>query len=380
MRKFYLFPLLFFFLAAQNQFDALRPFFGFNGSQSLQSGVGLATVAAGDLIPGFSYNPANLGLQRFTTITSNFTNGQYTSGVNGQSESGFGGIYAAMPLPVYQGSLVLGFGIHKETDFSGSYSADGVKTSENGGIYMTSFGAAIEFSKHLYIGGNLQYYRGQDEMLSEWVDSTYYFNPTYRGFSGSVGFLQRMTPRFQIGASIQFPTKLWVNDRFTYSDHQDGENSYSGTWKYSLTRPFVFHIGSAYNTRFFNLFYEAEWTDWSSLKFHSKTIYEADLELPVEIGINNDIRSNFNSTISQHVGAVLHLPMLPLHFYGGYQYLPVPYSGYYDKDLREVVSAGFSMMLNQHFSIHGSWQDYYWKFQGEPEDYQQIAFGVSLHY
>ncbi len=31
-------------------------------------------------------------------------------------------------------------------------------------------------------------------------------------------------------------------------------------------------------------------------------------------------------------------------------------------------------------SIHGSWQDYYWKSQGDPEDYQQIAFGVSLHY
>ncbi len=380
MKKLILIPFLVMILSAQNEYDALRPFFGFNGSQSLQSGIGMATVAAGDIIPGYSSNPANLGLQRFMTISSNFTNGRYTSGDNGQSGSGFGGIYAEMPLPVYQGSFVFGLGIHKETDFSGAYSNPEVQTSENGGLYVTSLGTALEFSKHLYIGGNLQYYRGQDEMLNEWADSTYYFNPTYRGFSGSIGFLQRIIPQFQVGASIQFPTILWVNDHFTYSDHQDGDNSYSDTWKYSLTRPFVFHIGSALSTRFFNLFYEFEWTDWNSLKFQSDTIFEADLELPVEIGINNAIRSSFNGTAAHHVGAVVHLPMLPMHIYGGYQYLPVPYSGYYDNDLREVVSAGFSMMLNQHFSIHGSWQDYYWKYLGEPEDYQQIAFGVSLHY
>jgi len=102
--------------------------------------------------------------------------------------------------------------------------------------------------------------------------------------------------------------------------------------------------------------------------------------LPGEIGINKDIMRRFDSTVSHHFGGAVHLPMLPLHIYGGYQILPIPYKDIYDDDKRQAVSAGFSFMMNQQFSLHGSWLKHFWELDGEEQDYSRMTFGVSLHY
>ncbi|MBT3250391.1 MAG: hypothetical protein HN367_01155 [Candidatus Marinimicrobia bacterium] len=392
MRKIMVLSMCVCFASAQNEMDALLPFFGFEGSQSLQNSIGQATVTAGEIIPGLTSNPANLGLHRFSTLGSNFYNGKF-DGNRDLSNSGFSGLYAILPIHVYQGSLVFGFGINKETSFSGAginenYIPgvnDDYTFDVNGGMYITSFGAAIEFSKHLYIGADFKYLRGENELLkiypnSAYPDSTDFFNASYRGFGASIGFLQKYTPQFQIGGSLELPTKLWVDDRWIYSDNFDHLRSFNELWEYTLKKPMVLHLGGTFNTKEFNLFYELEWTDFANIEFKSKTIFEEDLQLPAEIGINNNIKSTFESTVAHHIGAAVHLPMFPMHLYGGYQYLPVPYTGDFDDDKRESISAGFSFMLNQQFSLHGSWTNYFWKNDGLKENYSQSVFGVSLHY
>ena len=47
-------------LFAQNEYDVLRPFWGFDHSQILSNSIGGATVASGYITPGLSSNPANL--------------------------------------------------------------------------------------------------------------------------------------------------------------------------------------------------------------------------------------------------------------------------------------------------------------------------------
>ena len=79
MRKI-LFVLLFSSLAfSQSYLDALRPFYGYQSIQPLSSAIGHATVAAGQVIPGTTSNPANMALQRFTVTQFGFEANKFKS-------------------------------------------------------------------------------------------------------------------------------------------------------------------------------------------------------------------------------------------------------------------------------------------------------------
>lgn len=359
-------------LFSQNAYDALNPFFGFPDDQGLGTSVGSATVAAGSIIPGLTSNPANLGLQRFSMIRVNFANNKFTSGLDDLSSTGFSGLHATIPIHVYQGSLVFGLGINKDIGYFGSRSGDDYTSTEEGALYVTRFGAALEFSKHMFLGAELKYYRGHDEMLNYYDTATEMFKPEYHGFSGSFGFLQRVSPFFQIGGAIHLPTLLWVDDNYSLSSP---DSSFADTWEYELTRPMMVNAGAAVNTPFFNLLYEFKWSDYGNIDFDSDQYFQLDI-----LDINREIKDQLKPVGSHHLGFAAHVPKMPVHLYGGYQYLPTPYSGFYKKDRRQAVSVGFSAMLNQQFSLQGSWSDYFWTFNGEDENYRQVSFGVALHY
>jgi hypothetical protein len=252
--------------------------------------------------------------------------------------------------------------------------------SELGGLNTWSIGAALEYSKNLFIGGNIDYYRGKDEMIEFAGDSTFYFHPFYKGLGLTFGLLHSITPKLQYGMSLQLPTSLAVEDKFTYSNQLQTNESYSDTWHYRTKRPLVFHMGTGYFEKYYTIFYEAEWTDWRNLQFSSEEIFEDDFELPASVMINQEIRNNLHPTLSHHLGIALHLPILPIHIYAGYQYLPVPFLNIYTSDLRQSYSTGFSFMVQQNFSIQGSYVKYFWEYGDEPELYDKISMGIAMHY
>ena len=379
MRQIIIITLFLSVIISQNKMDAIQPFLGFSGSQSLQTAIGNATVSAGETMLGYTSNPANLGVQRFSTLSSNLYNSNYSSNRDA-SASGFSSLYAILPMPVYQGSLVFGVGINKETKFSGAFNGDGYYLTEDGGIFTTSIGAAIEFSRHLYLGVDLKYYRGEYELFIAYDEFTDFLNPTYRGFGASIGFLQKYSPKIQFGGSLELPIKLKVSDRWVYSDLTDYDNSFDEPWEYKLKKPMTLHLGWSVNLPIMNFYYEMQWQDMSNLEFRSDNIVEADGVTPAEIAINNDIKNSFESTVSHHVGVAAHIPVIPLHLYGGFQYLPTAYDGAYDDDRQLSFSGGFSLMMNQQFSLHGSYVNYFWKQNDSNESYSQMNFGISLHY
>jgi len=362
-------------LFSQGLNDFIRPFFGYYDSQSLTNAIGGATVACGHVIPGKTVNPANLGLHRFSLIQTSFLHGTFIGDNSDVSHTQFGGIYAIAPVRVYQGSLVFGFGIQKEVDFSDATDRTGYRYSEEGGIYATELGVSVEMVKNLFIGCEFQYLNGQDKASTTIPDSSLYLNSKYKGFNLTFGFIQRLTPLIQIGASVQLPTFIWVNDKLTIWQHNSAYNSSSETWNYLLTQPLAFHIGGAYLQKYVNVFYEFEWTDWRNLEFSSDEYYDSDI-----VWYNQVIQDTLKSTVTHHLGTAFHPPWLPIHFYAGYQYMPVQYSSVYTSNKRESYSLGLSYMLNQQFSFHGSFTKYFWKYYGDKESYRLFVFGVSLHY
>ena len=376
--------LSFSFADAQTKDDLLRPFFGFYDSQSLTNSVGRATVASGYLIPGKTSNPANLSLNRFYNLSSCFINGEFESEDSNISNLSIGGFYAILPYKVFQGSMVFGLGIQRDINFSnasldtlfdGSAISEIFDVSEKGGLYSTQAGIAVEFVENLFIGAEISYLSGEAEASKLGIIKSSNLKSDYHGFEASIGFVQRVSPHFRMGASIQLPSYIWVDDTATNWPTGSTEKAEKETREYTLKRPLVFHAGFAVLYEYVNLFYEWEWTDWRNLEFSSDQYFAGDV-----IDINTEIQDDMKTTSTQHLGMAVHPPWIPLHLYTGYQYMPTQYSGSYNSDRRQSLSFGMSYVLNQQMSVHSSYTRYFWQFDGEDESFIQYVFGFSLHY
>ena len=361
----------------QNVYDVLRPFFGFNSTQIISESIGSASAGAGYLSTGLGSNPANYALSKHAVIHTNYSSNQFNSNSSFISKSGFNGIDLVIPIDVYQGSLSISLGGHRHIDFLAASNSNSTASSEEGGLSSYHIGAAVEFSKGVFIGGDIKFLSGQDKMLQTSSSNILLFNPHYEGTEISIGMLHTFSRNIQYGISIDLPSSLNVRDKFTYSDLIEADSSFSDIWYYNVKKPTTFHVGASILLKNINLFYEFEFTDWHHLKFSSSTIYQGDI--PASIFINEEIRENLVSTSLHHFGIGYHFNSFPLHLYAGYEYLPTPFQGQYENDLRENYSGGFSIMMQKNISLQGSYNKYSWIFEGEPESYEKFSIGISFH-
>ena len=366
-------------LFSQNAYDVLRPFWGFEHSQILSNSIGGATVASGYITPGLSSNPANLAATQFGYMQINFSNSEFSSISSNISNTGFNGFDYVQPVPVHRGRLVFSIGGHKQIDYMSASENSSYDFSEKGKLSSYHIAGAVEFAKNLYLGADFKLLSGGDEMTMSNNDQTYYFKPRYSGSSFTVGLLHVLSKNLQYGVSIDMPTSLNVEELYTESDHVNGDLSFSETYNYNVKKPLTFHGGAAILLKSVNFFYELEYTDWRSLEFSSDDIYEADLELPASVVINNEIRETFSSTTSHHFGFAMRVPVLPVHLFAGYQILPVPFSNQYDNNLRESFSFGCSIAIKKNVTLQASYDNYMWNYDGSPENFDKVSIGVSLH-
>ena len=372
-------------LYSQNIYDVIRPFWGFNHSQIISNSIGGATVASSYITPGLTSNPANLAATPFAYFQTNLSNAEFSNNSSNISKTGFNGIDFVQPIPVYRGSLVLSAGAHKSSDYMFSYQDQTndylLDYSEEGRLTSYHIGAGLEFAQGFYIGADLKFLKGSDEMMVHYEsDSTDYYRPKYSGTSLTLGILHAISKNIQYGISLDMPTSLTVREKFVYSNHILPENSYSGESNYKVTKPITVHMGAAYLSNLLNLFYELEWTDWKSLKYSSNETYNNSSDLPASVFINQEIQENFNQTFSHHVGTAIRVPFFPLHIFAGYQYTPFPEkNGHYGDDVRENYSLGFSFAVKKNIAIQGSLNTYSWTFAGLNENFNKFSLGVSIY-
>jgi hypothetical protein len=369
---------------SQSAYDVLRPFYGFDDSQTLTSSIGNATVASGNSIPGYTSNPANIGLYRFGLLQTNFVQNNFVSGNSEISNDNIGTLNWIHPFIVYKGSFAIGVSSNKERDYlsyaiENSEDRDDNTTEyvEGGQIKSKSFLFSIEFAQNVFLGAEIKRYTGENELRqTETIsDSTFYFNPDYAGWGLVFGFLQRVNENINIGMSVELPTSLSVNDTYAEWDNNNVSGEYSDVWKYNVKRPMVFHAGTSIILNNLNLFYEIKFTDWDNLEFSSNNYYYGDI-----IDINNEVRDTFKSTTSHHLGMSYGFNKIPFNLYCGYQHLPVPYNDVYKSDIRNSYSLGMSYLLSNTVSFQSNYKLYKWTYGNQDETYSQLSFGISIHY
>ena len=371
-------------LHAQDVRDVYSPFVGFNQYNGPGAAIGGATVAAGMVIPAFTQNPGNLGLHRYRIVQAWQNDSEFQSGSLNLPQSKFGGIQAIFPFPVYQGSLVAGFDFSLQSEYALTYEEPELSLRQEGGLYQLRSGLATEFAKNLFLGADVKFLFGKNEMNQKYVASGYngefYLNPSYRGVTASMGLVQRILPILNWGISVELPTSLRVEEDFRDSYFINDTTLWidKDNYEYKITKPAVFHFGAALFLNYIDLFYEAEYTNWKNLKLSSDFI---DIDgLPWDPKVNTDIETTLIKGLTHHIGVALHPPVLPLHLYGGYQLIPYPEPGMLADDKRESYHFGASYVIQRQISLAYQYQRYFWEYEGLDENWTQQSLNVILHF
>ncbi len=341
-----------------------------NTGNPLGMAIGQATVASGQMIPEFNVNPANLAMTKYNIVQVSGLFNQY----NGVNHNSLSGISYIVSVPAYRGSMTFGGGVNREKDYNLYYQNDDILQRTTGGLYNWRFVGAFEVQKDIFLGGEFSMLSGSRNnditFKNAPVDETqgYIENNKYFGVSGKIGLNYHAFPVVNIGISIDLPTLLGVD--YSLRDY----STTLGTVDYSIISPAVLRAGFAVTLKIIDFYYSFDYANWQNMTISSSDLLQSDQD-----ELNREIVNNFTITQSHHFGMAVHVPMVPLHFYFGYQYLPDVYLGLNSFSagnliphelidrFRSSFSWGASFFLKQGISLTASFETYHVFYGGVEE-------------
>ncbi len=348
-------------------------------------GMGGAFLGVADDYTATYWNPAGLAQitknEVFTTLMSYRL--ESTSTYYQQSQSALSSathpnsVGFVLPFPTARGRLVFAFGVNRiqnfdsrvliegfEPDFFdeelGQISLDLTETSrDSGGIYAWTASGALALSPRLALGASLNYWRGSNayqldllgedtQNLDTDIASLTYFDTIdaeYRGITGKLGGLFHPTKYVRIGATIDLPMSLNVDEDWTQTGedfYDDGtSNPYEtfGVTTYDISRPFQFGSGIALTLKPLLLAFDVQYTDWPQSRYSSPPAEDVNVDTFLE---------DYRATWRVRVGGEYHMPKVPLLIRAGYRREPVPYAPDHLRitDARDFVTLGLGGILD----------------------------------
>ena len=224
-----------------------------------------------------------------------------------------------------------------------------------GGKYDAVLNLGFNFNNRFFLGANLgittlnynydEYFKeaavDPSDFQIEYEDATTYFT-NYRsrysyaadgaGVYGKIGFLAIPAEGLRIGAAIQTPTTLFIDEVWRQSvdvhyqnSSYDGEaTSPEGNFAYRLRTPYRMNAGVAYTFMGMALLSaDYEMTDYSAMKFMNRDSNWSDSF----VDLNNDIKNTMGISHSVRLGAEFK-PMPEMAIRAGYNFTTIPeYSG-----------------------------------------------------
>jgi len=349
----------------------------------LSSAIGHATVASGQMIPERTFNPANLGMIKYSSIQVNGLFNNY----NGVNSNSLGGLNYIVSLPVYSGSMTYAVGVNREKDYNLYYQDDDIIQRSTGGLYNWHFSGAMEMLEDIYVGAEVSLLSGNKNNDVDFIDalsspSGYIEESSYIGATAKVGINYHALSVLNIGFSMDLPSVIGTE----YSLRSYGSST-SQSVDYSITSPAVMRAGLALTLRIVDLYYSYDYTNWQGMKYSS-----GDLEVVYVDEINREITNNFSVVGSHHIGMAVHVPLIPLHLYLGYQYLPDVYQGLNSLTLANIVpreltdrfrssfSWGASFFLKQGISISAAFETYHTFFNGVEEKPKSMNLSMAYFF
>lgn len=369
-----LFGSMFVLAAAGAAFGAGHPFTELEipvpeltGTHARALGMGGAHIAVAEDASALLWNPAGLVNVRRIELSTTLARGDretetvwHGSGADGGTWEGqLGGLHFLYPFPTYRGSLVIGFGVDRFQDYTTRYRRSGrddeigFPDDSNGSALLTDthlrdgklsgYTGAVgwDVTPRLALGVNLTYLRGDlyDEQSFKTEDlfgtspvytsyeDFYLLDATLTGWTGSLGFLYRASPRVRFGGVLGVPRYVTI-DRYEQEQLRDRFDDGSTSLEVTdlpvfddeqITFPWWVGFGLSYSARGVIVAADVRHTDWREIKD--------------EIGGGEVfLRPYYREGTSFAVGAETLVPWIPLRFRGGYRYDPAPFQLTYIPD------------------------------------------------
>ena len=349
----------------------------------LGSAIGHATVASGQMIPEMTLNPANLGMTKYNSVQ---VNGLFNNH-NGVNSNSFGGVNYIVSLPVYSGSMTYAAGVNREKDYNLYYQNDDIEQRSTGGLYNWHFNGAMEMLEDIYLGAEVSMLTGKRNNDFDFKNTLsltdgYREEYSYFGATAKVGINYHAFSVLNIGLSMDLPSVIGSE----YSLIAYGSSSPQSV-DYSITSPAVMRAGLALTLRIIDFYYSYDYTNWQDMKFASNDLTVAHVD-----EINREIINNFSIVGSHHIGMAVHVPLIPLHLYMGYQYLPDVYQGLNSFTLANIVpreltdrfrssfSWGASFFLKQGVSISAAFETYHAFYNGMEEKPKSMNLSMAYFF
>jgi len=351
-------------------------------------GMGGAHIAVANDATALVYNPA--GLARVSRIE--FSGGLTHQRMNNKTDFGysrqnigfndgrllnntrFSSANVVLPVPTYRGSLVFALGVNRVKSFdktmqfssegySYGYGEKGIE-SESGGIYLWSFGAAIDVSPNVSVGGALNWWSGKDNYTWLYERNLKSYTPLwtryddtikdrYSGFNAKLGVRIQPNKYLIFGGTIDSPVTYTIKEDWTQLTDTEEESYYDdGSSEYKISLPFSLGAGIALQVNNLTLAGDINYTDWTQMEYKRlENLAEA----------NRQIKDTYTDALRFHLGAEYLIPQIGTSLRAGFYRNPLPYKSRWIKKDHSCFTAGIGFLIDQVMTLdiawaHGSWE------------------------
>ena len=369
----------------------------FFGVGARAMGMGGAHIAVANDATALFYNPAGLARVKRIEFSGGLTHQRlrsetgYLHGIlpaverpqitysDGriQSNTRFGSGTLVFPVPTYRGSLVFAFGVNRVKSFDktmsftrtdGSYGIE----SESGGIYLWSFGGAIDISPNVSVGGALNFWSGKDNY--SWLYEAYYSNldtlyrykyddtikDRYSGFNLKLGVRVQPNRFLIVGGVIESPVTYTIREDWTQTSDIEFYEPFTDSYydydydspEYKISLPFSLGVGIALNFDNLLLAGDLNYTDWTQMEY--KRLWNM-------AEANRNIKDSYTDVLRWHVGAEYLFPGVGTRLRAGYYQNSLPYKSTWIKKDRDYITFGIGFLIDQVMTVdlawvHGGWE------------------------
>ncbi|MGB2869077.1 MAG: hypothetical protein WBD36_11545 [Bacteroidota bacterium] len=259
---------------------------------------------------------------------------------------------------------------------------------EGGGMNAWSIGGGIDIAKNLSVGISLNFlngtysydrqfvesdpgniYRSSSSKMSDFDQFSYEstIKSELNGFNALFGLVFRKPGLYRLGVSVRTPTVYEISETFSDEGRSQFDPNpstgivdrysirFENSTRYKVQTPYVLSGGASFQLfDWLVLAGDAEYTDWTEMKFESEN---SDL-LAENRRIKNSI---FRETTNLRGGAELTLWDLGLRLRAGAAWIPSPYKND-PKDFDQIYfTTGIGVVLDENTSINSAYSLGSWK-------------------
>jgi long-subunit fatty acid transport protein len=400
---------------AQSPEEAVNLLENEDGVGARALGMGNAFNAVADDYTATYWNPAGLTQLDYHEISADLSSLRFenealfhnTTTLDNRNWSKFHSLGLAYKFPTTRGSCVLSFGYNRFKNYNDFLSFSGYnrssnglefeledeygqyqyypfdrnvqqneKVSQDGSLSAWTLAGGIQLSPNFSLGLAFNIYSGKNEYMLDFnqedVDNLYtQFPANYSyyelhqqilaniyGWGAKLGSLIKVTPRVNLGFTIEFPTTLHVEETYSSNDLLEFDDGYisemdlgSGQWEYLVTYPYKFSAGAAVNLNLFKLAASMDYRDWTQVRFDIPDGYAMDDNYSQLLEKNQLFPEQFRQVISYAVGGEARIPGSPLILRGGYRFVPSPLRDSNTDLDRNYYSAGIGYDIDGYTSL-----------------------------